>query len=485
MKFSVAGQAFTPVPNIFLKKYMCDAPQDYVKVYLLGLYLANSGERMNSIELEETLHLTSVQIEAALKYWETKELVFLRGTGKSMMYEFLDKPKNQAEEEKIRKKAPVYEYEGYNNVLTSVLKRTPSPADLQKIYDFTDVFGLPQDVVITLIEYCVAAKGSSVNVAYLDKVAQAWAQEGIDSQEKAQQKIEEYKMVSGGAKKIMTQMGLIGKNPGKTEMDYYNKWTEKWKFTHEAIVFAMSNKEFAKDQPFKYLDAILRNLYEQGITSSRKISEYDTVRSQRRNNIKDILRVLEYSTLNIMPKYEKFYTEWEKKGYKKAIIELACNQSKHDGSRKFESVDEVLQEWEKMGFDTEEAIEHYMKDQNTLETRIKQVFDSAGIKKPITDADKKTYTSYVEESKMSHEVLLYAAEISSIANEPLSFWRKVLSEWKKKNVVTLQQAITQNLDRYSGDMRGKKGFEQREYSADDIEKRREDIARDMESVYED
>ena len=300
IKFSAAGQAFTPVPTVFLKKYMCTAPPDYAKVYLFGLCLAHAGEQMSDIEMEEALHMTSVQIETALNYWETKGLVTIKNTGRTLLYDFVQMPEEKAEE-KPKKKAPIYEYAGYNNMLNTLLNRTLSAGDLQKIYDYTDVFGLPQDVVITMIEYCVVGRGSSVSVAYLDKVAQAWAEEGIDSREKAQQKIEEYKAVSGGAKMVMKQMGLIGKNPGKTEMDYYNKWTEKWGFTHESILYAMRDKEFAKDQPFKYLDAILRGLYEQGVTTSRKISEYNATRERKQANIKEILAALEYSRMNIMP----------------------------------------------------------------------------------------------------------------------------------------------------------------------------------------
>ncbi len=483
MKFSVTGQANTPVPTVFLKKYLCDAPQDYVKVYLFGLCLAYTGEQMGDIELEEALHLSGVQIEAALKYWETKGFVFAKSAGRTVSYEFLSGEEERVEE-KPRKKPPIYEYEGYNNMLNTLLNRTLSPVDLQKIYDFTDVFGLPQDVVITLVEYCVTGRGSNVSVAYLDKVAQAWADEGVDSREKAQQKIEEYKAMSGGAKIVMKQMGLLGKNPGKTEMDYYTKWTEKWGFTHEAVLFAMRDKEFAKDQPFKYLDAILRTLYEQGITSSRKISEYNASRSKRQANIKEVLGALEYSRLNVTPKYEKFYDEWETAGYTHAIILLACMQSKNNGSRKFESVDSLLGEWREKGLNTEEEIKKYMRQQNTVEKRIKQVYDCAGIKKMVGDADRKFYLYCINDAKMSHDVLMYAAEISSIANEPASFLRKVLADWSKSRVTTLEQAMTQNLNRFSGDIKNKKTFEQHRYSAEDKEKRKADIIRDMEQLYE-
>ena len=63
IKFTLDEQATTPVPTIFLKKYMCDAPADYVKVYLYGLCLANAGTQLSDVELEAELHMTASQIE--------------------------------------------------------------------------------------------------------------------------------------------------------------------------------------------------------------------------------------------------------------------------------------------------------------------------------------------------------------------------------------------------------------------------------------
>ena len=194
----------------------------------------------------------------------------------------------------------LYEMQNFNEMLRTVLKRDLSGTELNKIYDYTDVFGLSQDVVLALVEYCVAERGNRISVAYIDKVAEAWSEEGVTTLELAQQKIEEYKAVSGGANKIMRLMGLHGKYP-RTEMDLYNKWTEKWGFTHEAIEYVMKDKEFSKEQPFKYLDAIRVRLYDRGITSSRKISEFYNAQTKRRSNIKEVLTALKYSRINIAP----------------------------------------------------------------------------------------------------------------------------------------------------------------------------------------
>lgn len=478
IKFTLDEQAFLPVPTIFIRKYMCDAPAEYVKVFLYGLYLASNGASLAETELEDELHMSFSQIEAALNYWCLKELMVKNGS----RYELVaGKPRE--EETGKKKRAPLYGMQNFNNMLRTVLNRDLTPSELNSIYDYTDVFGLPQEVVLALVEYCAQTRGSRVSIAYLDKVAEAWSAEGIKTLEQAQQKIEEHKAVSGGANKLMRLMGLHGKYPGKTEMDLYNKWTEKWGFTHEAIEYVMKDREFSKDQPFKYLDAILRSLYDQGITSSRKISEHLSAQTRRRDSIKEVLKTLDYSRINVTPRYEKFYSEWEQAGFSHPVILLACMQSANLGSRKFESVDSLLKEWASLGLESEEDIKKYLRKQNTIDRKVKQVYDCAGIGRTVGEADRKNYIRLTKEKGLSHDVLLYAAELSSLFNDPFSYMQKVLSAWAEEGVDTLDKAKKQNLSRAFGQAKDKKSFEQREYTEEQKEQRKADAYAELERLY--
>lgn len=476
IKFTMDEQAITPVPTVFLKTYMCDAPADYVKVYLYGLCLANAGTQISEVEIEDALHMTAAQIEAALNYWCLKELIQKNGT----KYAFVMANPANGDDGQKKKRAPLYEMQNFNNMLRTVLNRDLSPTELNKIYDYTDVFGLPQEVVLTLVEYCVAERGNRISVAYIDKVAEAWSEEGIVTRELAQQKIEEYKARSGGANRLMRLMGLHGKYPGKTEMDLYNKWTEKWGFTHETIEYVMKDKEFSKDQPFKYLDAILRSLYDKGITSSRKVSEFNNAQKERRGNIKAILTALKYSRIVVAPKHEQFYDEWRKAGFSQQTILLACAQSVKLGSRRFESVDGILKEWQAQGIEGEEDIKKYQRKQDTIDRRIKQVFDTAGIDRSISENDRKVYLRLTQEKGLAHDVLLYAAEYSSIKDKPFEYMMKVLNSWAEQGVDTLEKAKKQNL---SSVFAKSAGTVQREYTNEEKEQRKQDAYKDMERLY--
>lgn len=474
IEFAIEGQAFVPVPTVFLKEYMCDAPQDYVKVYLYGLCLAHGGGSAQDVDLEDALHMTIAQISDALKYWEQKG--FVKKEGSRISY-------TQPSAAQAPSPAPLnpalYLHREYNRKLDALLGRPLSHTELDKIHDYTETFGLPHEVVLLMIENCVVSRGHNISVAYLDKVARDWAEEGITTPAKVRAKIEDFSAANGGARALMRAMGITGKSPDSTQQELYAKWTEKWGFTQEAIRFAMKGVEFPAGAPFKYLDAILRNLYENGKTTSSGISEHNAAHERRSSSIKDVLRALDYSRMNIKPSHERFYSEWEQAGFSHEIILLACAQSADNNSRRFESVDALLREWKELGMTTEEEIRRHTRQQDRLLKRIEQVYGCAGIKKIISDADRKWYTSLRNEHKMNHDVLMYAAEISSLANDPGAFLRKVLADWAKKGVTTLKTAMDQNLNRFSGDMKNKKAFEQHAYTDEDVEREKREAMKEI------
>ncbi len=476
-KFTIGELGFVPVPTNFIKKDLFSSPEQYIRLYLYGLCLASTGVAPDDAELVDTLHMTSEQIEDGLRYWQGKGLVRKVGT----KYEYVFGEQLQ---EPSRRRAPLYADQNFNNILTTIFGRELTPSDLSKIYDYTDIFGLPQDVVISMIEYCVSNKGNRVSIAYLDKVAQSWAEEGIVTVKAAAEKIEEYRATTGGANKLMRLMGLHGKYPGQTELEFYTKWTEKLGFTHDAIEYAMRGKEFSGSQPFKYLDAILINLHEAGATTARKINEYYTEYKDREENIKKILQALDYSRASITPVRERFYESWRKEGYSMQMILQACVHSLSMGSRKFETVDALLKEWRVQGLGNETEIAQYLQKQNTLDEKVKQVYECMGISKPVGDPDRRSYLQYTQECKMAHEVLLFAAEISSLKERPLDFMHRVLGRWAQDGITTLAMAQQQNLTKLmSSDKAEQKAYPQRVYSEEEKQKMDEHAMRELEELY--
>ena len=79
----------TKVENLFINEFLPDAPGDCVKVFVFGLMYAQYAQEIDSRQLALTLGLTEKELDNAWKYWESKGLVNLTGSGDELEVEFL------------------------------------------------------------------------------------------------------------------------------------------------------------------------------------------------------------------------------------------------------------------------------------------------------------------------------------------------------------------------------------------------------------
>ena len=96
------------------------------------------------------------------------------------------------------------------------------------------------------------------------------------------------------------------------------------------------------------------------------------------------------------------------------------------------------------------------------------------------EADRRTYLRLTQEKGLSHDVLLYAAEYSSLKDRPFEYMMKVLNRWAEEGVDTLEKAQKQNLSNLFAKA---PGTMEREYSDEEKKKREQDAYADMERLY--
>lgn len=75
--------------------------------------------------------------------------------------------------------------------------------------------------------------------------------------------------------RVLEVLRRIGKynNPTEAQKEMYLKWNNLWKFSHEMILQAADDTINANNPSFGYIDSILNNWLEEGITSSEKLQE--------------------------------------------------------------------------------------------------------------------------------------------------------------------------------------------------------------------
>ena len=205
----------TILSNTFIDNYMPEANGEFVKVYIYLLRALSSAPVSFSLEqMADRLLCTERDILRALKYWAKQQLLTLDFTdnnklcGISLLTPVAPSCPTDAVQDEISvtseqpKDQPVVRTEALTPDRVNELKqnediiqllyvaeqylgKTLSPTEIQKMLFFYDGLGMSADLIEYLIEYCVGHNHKSIR--YIEKVALAWAEEGITSVEEAKQ----------------------------------------------------------------------------------------------------------------------------------------------------------------------------------------------------------------------------------------------------------------------------------------------------------
>ncbi len=478
-KFTSAGGTFLPVSIEFIENHMPSAPGDYIKVYLFGLYKSSVGGEISAQGISRSLHMTELQIKEALEYWQNKGVLSI-SDGDPTACVFLSPSPETAPNI-----PSLYPNQDFIADIGTLLNRTLSTGEIKALLDFTTVYGLPHEIVLMLVRHCSSdsVRGKNVSVAYMSKVAQSWADAGVDTLEKAEQKIGAYTAAASGALRVIRRLDAgSSRLPTADEMALYEKWTREWGFTQDAVLLAMRDTTSSLKPSMKYLDAILKSYFEKSITTSTGIDAYKRNQANRNELLLSVLEALNYTRKRVTPELENLYASWREMGFTHECILLACEQTAANMGRSVKKADMLLREWKNANITEKADILKYIRSQNKIDKKMQQVFECAGISKSVSEADRKNYIKWTQEQQLSHDVLLFAAEISSITQNPLAYMTRILQNWAQAGINTLEKAQKQNLSIQT--KKAAADYEQRSYSKDHFEKDRMESDNILEGYYE-
>lgn len=155
--------------------------------------------------------------------------------------------------------------------LEQTLGRLLKPADLQTLLFLYESIGFPMELIVYLYEYC--ASKNKKNSSYIEAVAIAWAQAGVDSIEKAEAETAAY---SQNYIVVNRAFGL-NRAPGNIEMKYIRRWFDTFGFDGSIIEEACNRTMLSVSKPdFKYADKILTRWHEAGIKKKEDIAVLDS-----------------------------------------------------------------------------------------------------------------------------------------------------------------------------------------------------------------
>ncbi|HWT73362.1 MAG TPA: DnaD domain protein [Mobilitalea sp.] len=346
----------TIVPNIFIDQFMPSANGAYVKVYLylLRCYMGKCPEVTIS-SIADRLENTEKDIVRALTYWEKLNLLTLtRNVQKEVTSIYLvDLSKIQTDaipepsysdseldeiavsihtekkpairqnysSDKIAELTNNDEIQWALHIVEIYLDRPLKPMDLQLILYLYEELHFSPELIMYLYEYCVS-KGKK-NASYIETVALTWAEEGIDTEEKAKEATATY---NDHFNTVNKAFGL-NRAPGQIERQYITKWVEVFGFSDEIIAEACNRTILRTQKPdFKYTDKILETWYKKDVKNHNDIARLDEefTKSNKASETSKVAAMIKPSTnkFNQFPQRTysaKDYAELEKKLLNKGL----------------------------------------------------------------------------------------------------------------------------------------------------------------------
>ncbi len=306
IKLNGTENSQTPVPNIFIDKYMAAAGEAQVKVYLFLLRSVSRGGF--SVEAAaDMLNYTERDIMRALDYWHRQGLLsldYINGTLCSVsmrsphayqsapspqVFEELPvaahtsvdllinslqtdfpAPENEAlpETNEVPPAAKFYsrdQLDRFNDqedikellyITKEYFGRTLSVNETNSILYIYDTLNFSAELIEYLIEYCVDTGHRSMK--YIEKVAITWHADGITTT--AQARIRTASFNNADEEALKKAFGIVSRSLGQEELRYFRKWKNDLGFDMDIILAAADKCLITTgNSSFKYVDKILEN----------------------------------------------------------------------------------------------------------------------------------------------------------------------------------------------------------------------------------
>lgn len=266
------------VPCSLVDKYINKADLSQIKVLLWLL----RNKEIDSSKASKDLKISEVEFEKAIKFWE--EAGFFSGESLDPSAEKnIESSRNVRKTSSDRYKKPtraevamrIKESPEMSHLIKEaevILGRLITVTDQAVLIMLHDNEGLPIDVILMLLQYAVSVGKS--NTKYIENMGINWAASGIDSLEKAENKISSLNRNNLLWKRFENLIGIAHRAASSSEDEIVLKWYDEWNLSDELIKLAYEKciDKIGK-YSIKYMDGILKRWYAKGIFTISQVKE--------------------------------------------------------------------------------------------------------------------------------------------------------------------------------------------------------------------
>ncbi len=168
-----------------------------------------------------------------------------------------------------------------------ILGNTLSHAEQEMMINMVTYYGLPVEVVLTILQYFKSEKekGKVIGTAYINAMAKNWSEEGIDCLAAADEKLKSLELTDKMWVEIVSLSGIRHRNPTQKQREMVARWHKD--FSIEMIGLACDIMKEHSDKPaLNYVDKVLKNWLKKGIlTPADVVAEQDRFEKAKADKI--------------------------------------------------------------------------------------------------------------------------------------------------------------------------------------------------------
>lgn len=423
---------YTLIDNKFITKYLPEADDFAVKVYLYGLFLCQNRESDFSIHsMAEVLKTTPQSIEEAFAFWEDYDLVEILAR-EPFTVQYLPVRTAVGRPKKIR-----YEkYADFNKELQRKMQKVGkfvSANDYVKYMHFLEENSMQPQAFLLVTEYCITKQGETVSPSYIFNKAKKLIRHGLTTYEQVEKELSNYNAHESDLQAVFAAMNTYAHTPDENEYELYKKWTEELGFTKEGVLAAARR---LKKGSMTGLNLSLCELAEKGKLQAEEVETYLAERENLANLTFRIGRKLGVKVQNPAPYIDEYVEKWYTYGFEESsLLDLAlfCLRTERND---FNSLHELVEKLFREGIVSADGVKEYLKEKNAdlkLFGKLRQI--CASIKNTATNL---SMLATWREWKFNDEMILEAAKRSVGSASPIPYMNKILSDWKRQQIFAVK-----------------------------------------------
>lgn len=444
-------KSVTSIDNFFIYDYLPLADGNAVKIYIASLTLATNGKEYSAEDFAEFLKIDYDELVSCYKFWEQYELI------KIVSIEPLKILINEVP--LLSVKPYKIEPEKYSDFTASLQALFPqrmiSVNEYSQYFQIMETKKIKPEALLLIIKYCIDLKDESVNYRYILSVINDFINRDLTTFKAIESELSDYVLNSNRINEILKGLGLKRKAEIE-DVKLFDKWTKDYGFSLESINFAVKTLKKAK---MDKLDAFLTELYSCKLETCEDIKKY----VERKEYLKELTLKIN-KTLSVYyevlePEIDAYVKNWVNKGYDEQSLLCLAQFCFKSGLRNLNYLDEFINSLYSQGIVSFESIIKYFEQLNAENEYLVKLFKIIGINKLPVKRDRENLATW-KSWGFSEAMIEKACELSYGKTSAFSYVNSVLSDWKSKNIFTVDKIPTTNQSKSSARFENEREYTQ-------------------------